>query len=363
MKKILVLLCSVSVLALLLACGAPATPPPAPTSAMPTSARATPVIAPTVVPMAPTEIPPPPTTAPATDLQIFPVNLQVQDAGDGWREATLNLAYKNTGAVPMPPLCLVFGETPPGWQSSLSSCPPGSLHFPNILVETAEGKTYPGQVAPPIVTVGDDELKLPVPPQIPFRQVATGALGYIFETVKFRFAQAAHPTAVVLSGPNEVRLDLNAVPAQVPAPDWKHFQALPVTALTQETLASNSPRVQITFDGTCVYHDISGFYQKGIDLPYTLVNTNALDGESYTIDITYAAYFPSGGLTYRSYPLPLTIGPGQTEHATVTILDAAIDDDYDGISEPDDETRASHLLVFGKDGALRVYDLTGCPSE
>ncbi|OQY92329.1 MAG: hypothetical protein B6D41_08265, partial [Chloroflexi bacterium UTCFX4] len=193
--------------------------------------------------------------------------------------------------------------------------------------------------------------------------VTTGALGYIFETIKFRFAQAAHPTAVVLSGPNEVRLDLNAVPAQAPAPDWNRSPVLPVTALTQETLASNSPKVQITFDGTCVYHDIPGFYQKGIDLPYTLVNTNALDGENYIIDITYAAYFPGGGLKYRSYPLPLTIGPAQTEHDTVTVLDAAIDSDYDDISETDDETRASHLIVFGKDEATRVYDLTGCPNQ
>lgn len=47
----------------------------------------------------------------------------------------------------------------------------------------------------------------------------------------------------------------------------------------------------------------------------------------------------------------------------MTILDAAIDSDYDGISETDDETRASHLIVFGKDGATRVYDLTGCPNQ
>ena len=354
-----VFLCCLGIGTLLDACRTSATPVPLPMTQLPMATRAA-ATAPSNAPIEPTSIP---RVSTASNLRIFPVNLQIQDAGDGWKEATLNLAYINTSAAPIHAQCLVFGETPAGWQSTAASCPPNAMHFDKMFVETAEGKTYPAEVAPPVIVAGDHDLKLPVPPQIPFRQVTTGALGFIFETVKFRFAQAAHPTAVVLSGANQVRLSLDNVPAQVPAPDWNEFSVQPVSALKTETIAGNSSKVKITFDGTCVYHDISGFYQKGIDLPYTLVNTNALDEENYTIDITYAAYFPSGGLTYWSYPLPLTIGPGQTEHATVTVLDAAIDDDYDGISEPDDETRASHLVVFGKDGATRIYDLTSCPSE
>jgi len=44
-------------------------------------------------------------------------------------------------------------------------------------------------------------------------------------------------------------------------------------------------------------------------------------------------------------------------------LGVAIGNDYNGIGETDNETRASHLIVFGKGGALRVYDLTGCPNQ
>ncbi|MBW7882506.1 MAG: M23 family metallopeptidase [Caldilineaceae bacterium] len=306
------------------------------------------------------------TKAPETQpvpLTIHGVNYKTKDVGEGWIEGKLHLGFENTSDEPLPPLCLIFDKERAEMGGWSRGCPEDSILIEEVYVETAEGKTYPAEVSPPAIEIGDLALNLPVLPHVPFRHIEI-IMGYVFDTVQFRFAQAAHPTALVLKGPIEFRVDLTNVPPTLPQPDFSHATVEPISELTKEPLLKPGGNVQGTFAGFCVHKYFPGFYQDGIALPYTLVNPNSLDKEPYEMHFSHAIYYPGGLLRYfiDFTDATFNIGPGQTEQGQILLFDADADPDNDEILESEDSVRASHLFVFTEDGRATVYELD-CSDE
>lgn len=291
-------------------------------------------------------------------LTIFGVNYKVKDVGEGWYEGKLHLGFENIGDKPLSPLCLIFDKGRAEVGGWLSNCPKDSLVIEDVHVETLEGKVYPAEVSPPAIEIGDPDLNLPVLPHVPFKHIEI-IMGYVFDTVQFRFAQAAHPTTLVFKGPTEFRVDLANVPSALPQPDFSRYPVEPISELPKVPLLKQGSKVQGTFDGICVHKHLPGFYQDGITLPYTLVNSNPLDEEPYEMYFSYAIYYPGGLLRYSiDYPgATFSIGPGQTEKGEILLFDADVDPDNDEIHESEDSVRASHLFVFSESGIVTVYRL------
>lgn len=300
---------------------------------------------------------------PPVSISIVGVNYKVNGLGEGWNEGKLHLGFENTGDEPLSPLCLIFDRERAELGGWLSNCPKESMEIKEVYIETMEGKTYPAEVSPPAIEIGDLDLDLPVLPHVPFQHIET-FMGYVFDTVQFRFAQAAHPTTLVFKGPTEFRVDLTNVPSALPQPDFSRYAVKSISELTKEPLLKAGGKVQATFDGICVHKYLPAFYRDGITLPYTLVNTNPLDEEPYEMHFSHAVYYPGGLLRYFIDYLDATfsIGPGQTEKGEVLLFDEDVDPDNDEIHESEDSVRASHLFVFTESGDVTIYRLD-CSDE
>ena len=293
--------------------------------------------------------------APPPSISIIGFNYKTQDMGEGWIEGNLRLGFENIGDEPLPPLCLIFDKEKAETGMWSSGCPEDSIVIEEIFVETMEGKTYPAEISPPVIELGSTIL-----PHVPFQHIELWALGYTFQTAQFRFARAAHPTALVFRGDStEFRIDLTNVPETLPPPDFSIYHVKPVSQLVNEHFLEGSEKVTASFDGECIYKYVPGFYSKGVLLPYTLINTNQLDSETYELWFKYAAYYPGGQLRYSvDYgDFSFTIGPGQVEKHEFRLLDEDVDPDYDGIHESEDSVRASHIFVFSQNGGIAVYKL------
>lgn len=295
-------------------------------------------------------------------LAIIGVNYKVKDVGEGWNEGKLCLGFENTGDELLSPLCLIFDKERAEMGGWLSNCPKNSIVIEDVYVETVEGKMYPAEVSPPVIEIGDPELNLPVLPHVPFRHIEI-SMGYVFDTVQFRFAQAAHPTTLVFKGTMEFRIDLTNVPSTLPQPDFSHYTIKPISELIEESLLKPG-KVQGRFDGICVHKYLPAFYQDGITLPYTLVNSNPLDEEPYEMYFSHAIYYPTGLLRYFiKFPgATFSLGPGQTEKGDILLFDEDVDPDNDEVHESEDSVRASHLFVFAESGMATVYKLD-CSDE
>jgi len=206
-----------------------------------------------------------------------------------------------------------------------------SLQLSEATVETLEGKTYPANTyfadalytynwTPSnkfLVAWGD---QLPIPPKLPIsmifarsRTAPNEQTGYqhVRNVVRFRFAQAAHPTQLVLRFTTfKYVLDLSSGTVAPPAPP-ADLPSLPLSDFTNAIGRLNS-NLQVDF-GQCYLGWTNNDYYM---LPYTVTNTNQLDEEKLTIDA--AVWFSSGVYVLRRLSeedeggLELHAGPGQT---------------------------------------------------
>lgn len=288
-------------------------------------------------------------------LSIIVFNYQAKDVGEGWKEGTVRLAFENTSDRPLPAQCLIFQkqkeESSWGWSES----PCTQVHqvvITDLYIETREGKTYPAE--PPsaevrLGAVGADP-RYTIPPGFPFQHIYRG-WGVSFDTISFRFAQAAHPTRLVLQRETgePIILDLTSAPQTVPTPDLSRYTVQPISELAQRAIVDIPGKVKFSFDGQCYHQHISGFYQGGIVLPWTLVNYNQFEAEKVDPDFPYAVYYPEGILNYDELlSFEWEVGPGQTERDEEIILDEDVGEE---------DVVATHMIVFGKGGELTVYKL------
>jgi hypothetical protein len=299
----------------------------------------------------------------AISLAILGINYAIQDVGDGWNEATLQLGYENTGDQPLAPLCLVFDSERAEQGGWLAGCPEESISLPETYVETAEGKTYPVLISQPAIKLGDPELGLPLLPGVPFRHIGV-MMGYVSDTAQFRFAQAAHPTTLVFKGSTEFCIDLTNVPATLPAPNLSRYSVKSIAELTGEPLLKEEGKAQAAFDGSCAHKYMPSFYGNGIALPYTVTNTDPLDEALYEMNFRHAVYYPGGLLRYFvDYSgSSFTIGPGQVEAFEIRLFDEQVDPDNDQVVEEEDAVRASILFVLPQTGGITAYRLD-CPEQ
>lgn len=326
---------------------APSTPTQPPASLTPIAPN-TPTLEPTLAP---------PTAAPLP-LLILGLDYQTKPPRDGWIEGQLELGFENIGEKPLPPLCLVFDKERAAAGGWLSGCSDRHVNISEAFIETEEGKNYPVEFSQPAIAIGNSQPELPLPPSLPVRRIQHAGLGgYLFDTAQFRFAEAAHPTALVLRGEQEFRVPLADVPAMLPEPDFERFAPKPITELEQEPLLEENEKIEGTFDGACVHTYVPLLYRDGILLPFTIVNTNKLDQQLSKERFLYAAYFPGNLLVFDPREREHTIGPGQTYKSEIMIFDEETDPDNDGISEDADYVRASHIFVLSEAGDYTVYEL------
>lgn len=275
----------------------------------------------TKVPTNPTHENMPPSSPPRPDFDIVPFKYTEKDAGDGWKEGVVILGFINITDYPLAPQKVSFQVL-------------------EATVETIEGKTYPVDLyfaecpwrcnAPWIPSnafvVAWDDL-LPVPPQLPISMLYAYSphspasaqfysVAYFYNIAWFRFAQAAHPTRLILRSPTlEFTIELS-VEAATPVPP-AGFSARSLKDLADE-LNRRNPNLQITF-GQCAWKKHN--YNISYALPYTITNANQFDEEQ--VDTPFALWFPSGyyDMYEWSHPernprnywlLHIQAGPGQT---------------------------------------------------
>lgn len=292
-------------------------------------------------------------------ISIIGFNYKTRDVGEGWIEGNLRLGFENISDEPLAALCLIFDREKAEIGMWSSGCPEDSIVTEEVFVETTEGKTYPAEVSPPAIELGSTGYNLPILPHVPFQHIDT-AFGYVFQTATFRFAQAAHPVALVFRGNSaEFRIDLTNVPETLPPPNFSVYHVKPISQLVNEHFLKGSERVTGSFEGECVYKYVPGFYNKAVLLPYTIINSNQLDSETYELWFKHAVYYPSGQLRYFvDYgDTSFTIGPGQTEKHEFMLFDEDVDPDNDGVHESEDSVRASYVFVFSQNGDISVYKL------
>ncbi len=299
-------------------------------------------------------------------IPLSGLNYRVQNTGDGWVEGQLDLVYENIGEEVLPPQCLIFDEERAAANGLLSYCPESPRTFiSEAYIETNEGVTYPAEISPAVLRVGDLEGGSPIPVGVVFRNVRRPfASSYTLDTVTFRFAQAASPTELilVLSGEDgfqrEDRIDLSNVPQALP--EAQFAEERPISELLTAPIPGDNEEVETTFDGGCSYQEVSIFFKNGYVIPYTFVNQNQYEDESVILNFSYAVYYPGGMLQY-SMPeiedLSWTIGPGQSEGHRILILDEQADTNFNSMQELDDMVAASHLLVYTDQGEVDAYRL------
>ncbi|MCL4393443.1 MAG: hypothetical protein M1482_01255 [Chloroflexi bacterium] len=153
--------------------------------------------------------------------------------------------------------------------------------------------------------------KLGMPPHFPVRNAPAGFGSYEYG-IGFRFAEAAHPTRIVLqtAGMGDLAFDLTAASQTIPEPSPAEVKAHPLNGLS--ALAVNDANVNFSWDGTCVWRIENLVRNKVVYLPYTLVNKHSLDEQQVAIPFPHAVYEPGGVLHYWEDPIALKVGPGQT---------------------------------------------------
>ena len=245
------------------------------------------------------------------DFAILPFFFTTEDAGDGWKVGRVDLAFVNTSDH--------------------------LLEFPRvdniqITVQTLEGKNYPADL---FSFLGDPSLykmykfgtrgfelpgkptgllhvegDLPLPRKLPISMVISpGSNGGVQHVIQFRFAQAAHPTRLLLSSLNfNYTIDLLAPGADSPFPALPSGLSTSSLVELANALRQVNSKLQIDF-GSCAQ---SEEYPYDFLLPFRVTNANQLDEER--LNVSYAIWYSSG--VYRVSPTstgPLfKIGPGQT---------------------------------------------------
>lgn len=275
-------------LAAILVAGCASSPTPAPTQQPPTAA--------------PRATTPSPTQVPATPkAKLLAYNYTLKDAGDGWNNGTLQLAFGNVSKE------LVGGE---------------KIVLTGGNVETQEGKTYPvklyyydpGGLGANIETQNIDFSELPkvVPPN--FRWTKSFQGHPVTYSIQFRAAVAAHPLRIVFSSRPDLGIDLNSVPQSLrfPADGTVLSATKPLSALAGKVLADDPRGLLVTLDGT-------GFQEgQRLQLRYTAVNRDKLDSHKANIDKSFLSYFYWDGAVSPEIPQTSTelveVGPGQTKH-------------------------------------------------
>ena len=270
----------------------------------------------------PTRTPTPtPTPTAQFGLQIIPFDYQVGDAFGGWREATLRVAYVNNSNRAVGPRCLLFrGERFRGQAGD--TCEPGqTIIISDAYVETSEGKTYPAEPSTPGFRLGGfgSDHPLPIPPGFPFYDPPQ-AFGSP-ESFKFQFAQAAHPTRLVLHGTSDIAIDLVSVPTAIPTPDLKRVATKPLSALAGRVLLDQMDKLKATLNGTCYHQQVEGFGMEYV-LPLTVVNRDQLDEATAEPDFFYAVYYRDNSFAYHGLTEYLYAGPGQTVTDSIMLPDS-----------------------------------------
>ena len=285
-----------------------------------------------------------PPVSPTSHLAILPYNYQVDDGGDGWKVARVDLAFVNTSDQPIPAHVIGF-------------------NLSDIRVETLEGKDYPADLyitwdhpgrytaaegVNPIV-VGRAQKRLggnsyevnpnsfPLPPHLPFSMMLAKTVDTLSDNptiyysiahderryyVSFRFAAAANPTWLIMPGGDfEYRIDLLA--------SGTNSAELTPIALTPRSLQDLSNDISqknkdalATF-GSC-YQDNEN-YPHNYYLPFTLINQNQLD--ETRLDYNHAIWY-SNGVYFTSNVREggsfLRAGPGQMVEGKIKILNFGI---------------------------------------
>lgn len=292
----------------------------------------------------------------------MPFGYLIREAGNGWKDGTVILGFVNTTDQPLDPQKVSFQVL-------------------EATVETEEGKTYPASLyfaeCPERCNVPwkpTTEIKiawgkqLPLPSRLPVSMIwvvepkSPGSRGVqaVYNIVNFRFAQAAHPTRLVLRSPDTTfTIDLSsgmAIPTPAPLVGFssKSLDDL-ATALNQR-----NSKIQVTFGKCFLLGEKYGGAAINYALPYTVTNTNQLDEEK--VEAPFGVWYPSGVYQidawthYRADSTAHTVlriqaGPGQTIAQELWMYKGTLGGD----------PTPTYLVEYSPDQTqVQLYEL-GCP--
>jgi hypothetical protein len=298
-----------------------------------------------------------PTASPSkNDFLIVPFGYDVRDGGEGWKEGSIVLGFVNTSDRLLNPQKVVF-------------------QFVEATVETLEGKTYPANlylaglaytdVLTNVFQVALDKLP-PIPSKLPISAIAAvlpthgATIEYqnFRNIIRFRFAQAAHPTQLILRSPtSKVTIDLSSETESTTPTPLPGFSAHSLNNFAN-AISQLNPRLQVEI-GECRLRLNDYGNADYYTLPYTATNTNQLDEEQ--LDFAYATwhstgiydiYDPALVRNMQGYRQFVKAGPGQTVKGELKWYGPTFYV-YQGLP--------IYLVVYGSDQMqVQIYDL-GCP--
>lgn len=247
----------------------------------------------------------PPTPEPITLLTLLPFNYRENSVGDGWKIGMGEFYFNNESDVPL--------HSQEWW-------------ITNAVVETAEGKTYPADIiqtswydleghfakgeykwdAHKIIKLGG---QLPIPSKFPFQVMS----GDYYNGFGFRFAEAAHPTKLILQfaqGGGEFTIDLQKAVQAISDPSPSEVKARPLSEFASKSVIDNS-QYKFSWDGTCVV--TTELMDNGAFLSYTLTNKDQFNEQAVSFNFVYLLYRPGGLMEEPSDEKNvMSVGPGQT---------------------------------------------------
>jgi hypothetical protein len=273
-------------------------------------------------------------------VEIRPLNYRFREDEDGWNIGFVRMYLINTS------------------KSALSSF---DLTLQSASVETVEGKTYPvelfsfyrGDVEkyvgdayvyeggikelrwPQQVRVGNE---FPLVPGFPIIPLTENGAHYVFI---FRFAKAANPTKMELSTSNgSISFDLADVERTLPSPNPTSESLADFANL----LNQDDESIRFTLEDNCTYDSNWKF-----SIAYTLTNKDKFDETHFTIPGGYAVYYADGSTS--NWPdrsiVDETVGPDQTIHGTFDFSQFA------GL-----ELNALYLIYYENGTSTRVYKVS-----
>lgn len=284
-----------------------------------------------------------PSTPTVREPDLIVVSYVSQEAGDGWNNGRVSLAFENQDEEYLPS------------PFPLESVGAGYYDTRDAYVETVEGKTYPVEVS----SHGEDNFTRkgridisrlpPIPPGFTIEGgttfgFGTGEFGSNYAAwgnlvVRFKFAQAAHPTRIVFPSNPRWNIDLTGVTnrrlinaTDAPKESFEHLDVL-----AGEIISDNET-------STIMYIGCrkGGYLDLDRYLAISVTNKDALD--QITVQVVLPAHaiireeqWPSGtGKTEYAVRMnysdetqeTMTIGPGSTEITGIRIGDTVTETKY-----------------------------------
>lgn len=220
---------------------------------------------------------------------------------------------------------------------------PFTVQFTGGEVQTAQGKSYPIDVAPAYarkLQIGEDPPNHGIPPYFPLDLAAS---------ITFRVAEATTPTRLVMHTEHhgDIAFDLAGADRPRPQADVRQLNLRPLPELARR-LEVDDADFHFTFNGTCFSRLEEWVRNKMVYLPYTIENKDPLDEHAFKQPFKHALYYPTlGGFHYDLYDIEHTLGPGQRADGLFLIsLEMSRDDPLPTI-----------LAYYEADGTVTNYDL------